>query len=115
MEFEDQMNSHKKFAENGVLRRLYRIITMPTADIEIDGRKPKNSDVNCKVCMNREEEPSATVQKSPKQRLLEIFADPDEEKCSCKGYVPISHKSVHFSTEKYRDMLIQLLLMCREA
>ena len=63
LEFEDELNSLKKFAENGILRRLYRIISMPTADIEIDASKTKNNDVNCKVCMNRKEEATAPLLK----------------------------------------------------
>ena len=35
-EFKDELNSFKKFAENGALRQLYRILIMPTDDMEIE-------------------------------------------------------------------------------
>ena len=38
----------------------------------------------------------------------------DHSDCQCKGYFPIALKSVHFAKEKYRDLLIQISLLCRE-
>ena len=84
------MNCFKKPAENGVLRRLYRILNMPTDDVEIDKNKIKKiADVNCKACMvekpkeeekqkKEEQMPSYSKSKSAKMRFLEIFAEDEE-------------------------------------
>ena len=45
-EFDDELNSVKKLCENSSLRRLFRILSLPTLDI-----KSKNDDVNCNVCI----------------------------------------------------------------
>ena len=55
-EFEDELNSVKKLSENGVLRRLYRVLSMPTDELEIDPSKQLNLEVNCTVCINEREE-----------------------------------------------------------
>ena len=46
LEFEGELNSVRKLAENGVLRRLYRILNMPTTDIS----EVTNPDYNCNKC-----------------------------------------------------------------
>ena len=49
LEFPPEENSEKKMVENSVLRRLYRILEMPTApDKDIDFT---NKDINCKICV----------------------------------------------------------------
>ena len=51
---------------------------------------------------------------STKSRILAIFKDEELPKCSCKGFQPMTHKSVHFQSEKIRDIFIKILQMCQE-
>ena len=51
---------------------------------------------------------------SAKSRILAIFKDEEKIKCSCKGFQPLPQKSVHFQSEKLRDIFIKILLMCKE-
>lgn len=37
-----------------------------------------------------------------------------ECKSKCKGFKPVTLKSVYFTNEKYRDNLIQIALRCKE-
>ena len=52
--YEDEQNKMKKMAENSVIRRLYRILSMPTD--EIPGRNHTISDFNCLVCIKSEKD-----------------------------------------------------------
>ena len=46
-------NSQKKLVENTILRRLFRILNMPTSDLpQID---PENQDINCESCLQKAE------------------------------------------------------------
>ena len=51
-EFDEQLNILHKPAENSFLRRLYRIINMPTADLKINsGKLRAEADFNCRGCI----------------------------------------------------------------
>ena len=64
---------------------------MPTADTEID---KKNPNYNCHLCLKNEQS--------------------KDEQCFCKGFFSLSLKSVHFLSDRYRDLLIKISLQCRE-
>ena len=71
---------------------------MPTD--EIAGRDMLNPDINCEDCLDEKND-----------KGVELMPEYD---CGCKGYFPVSYKSVHFSNEKYRDILISISLLCKE-
>ena len=86
------------------MRRLYRILNMPTKDIhEIDKTNP---DINCLVCQQE-----IHASKEIKQARFCIRGNAKEE-CCCKGFFSLLHKSVSYSSDKYRDILIKISLMC---
>ena len=43
-----------------------------------------------------------------------FFNVESDEICFCKGFAPVSHKSVHFTGKKYRSILIDISLLCQE-
>ena len=95
-EYEDEV-SMKKIVESNVLKRLYRILSTPTADlkgIQQEDRK-KNPDVNCKFCAPPKK--TEVTKNAFFERIRDVFGAKDEEiKCACRGFYTISLKSVHF-------------------
>ena len=49
----------------------------------------------------------------PKNRL-NCFSEKQDLECSCKEFASVRMKSVHFHSNKYRDILIKLSLLCKE-
>ena len=76
---------------------------MPIDDIK--ERSQDDADINCQVCLGLKVE---------ERRLVCSKRANSDEICTCKGFSSISHKSVHYSSEKYRDMLIEISLFCKE-
>ena len=112
-EFEDELNSLKKFVENNVLRRLYRILITPTDDLVQKGKR-SNEKVNCDVCLSTSNQAKEDVQVSCFERFKRALITEDRPECNCKGFYSVSIKSVHFQNEMYRDNLIKISLFCRE-
>ena len=52
-DFEDEINIFSKPSENGFLRRLYRILSLPTEELQIKGNKKLSEDAefNCRACV----------------------------------------------------------------
>ena len=96
-DFEEEINSQKESLESNILRRLYRILKMPTMDIKFDAYK---YGMNCHACEN-------SVIKT-KKKVTELC------KSDCKGFKPVTLKSVSYTSEKIRDELIKISLYCNE-
>ena len=94
--------------ENPIFRSLYRILIMPTDDLPID---KTNLEYNCEICTNSRER--RKIKLSLRDRIMNTVIG-NHTDCQCEGYFPITQKSVHFTKEKYRDILIQISLLCRE-
>ena len=78
-ELDSYINSHnKQVMENKNLRRLYRILNMPTIDLKSDPFRTANpNQAGCEEC-------------------LEANKD-QNELCDCKGYKSVLHKSVYYT------------------
>ena len=95
-----------KYNENSFnTRALYRILNMPTTDIDMTSASTL---YNCHVCVcakSIEKNRSIWCSKCSRKR---------DSNCKCKGFLPITVKSVHFVDSRIRDTLIQLSLLCSE-
>ena len=81
--------------ENKNLRRLYRILNMPTIDLKSDPFRTANpNQAGCEECLEAKKD--------------------QNELCDCKGYKSVLHKSVYYENLSYRDVLIDISLMCKE-
>ena len=109
-EFEDELNYRKRPIENNVLKRLYRILSMPTIDVV---KIRDNPDVLCTVCLPNENNQDE-MEKGCLARFSARFSQELVQKCNCRGFLSVAMKSVYFSSVKYRDMLIKISLQCRE-
>ena len=96
-EFDEELDIYQKPAENSFLKRLYRIISMPTDDIKVNSAQlNQEPDFNCHACVLDKDSQSRKKAISTKSRILAIFRDAETPECSCKGFLPIPQKSVHF-------------------
>ena len=75
--------------------------TAPLPEMEKD-----NPDINCKVCLKEADDQRKT------KKGFKILSDSQTDICSCKDFASICMRSVHFETNKYRDILIRLSLYC---
>ena len=75
--------------ESSTLRRLYRILSMPTAPLP--DMNQLNQDINCSICLERNTEDI----KKPERRYS-CFLEERVDLCSCKEYASICMNSVHF-------------------
>ena len=64
--------------------------------------------------MNKDQNKQEARIAATRSKIFSIFKEVEEAECSCKGFQPIPQKSVHFSSENVRDILIKILVMCKE-
>ena len=71
-EFEDEINIFQKQVQNSFLRRLYRIISLPTEDIQVKSKKYfEDAEVNCRACLSGQT--GKREHKSAKSKILALF------------------------------------------
>ena len=87
--FADEDNESKKSIENCAIRRLYRILRMPTMDL-LKNKK----EACCPTCEN--------------------VKNPEICEGNCRGFKSILLKSVTYTNEKFRDELIKISMYCEE-
>ena len=83
---------------------------MPVIDMVTDKSCP---DYNCQTCIeNNTRSKEETSKKCCGRRLKD--SDEEDESCFCKDFASLCLKSVHYKSNKYRDILLKLALRCRE-
>ena len=70
---------------------------MPTDDLKVNSAQlAQEPDFNCHACVLDKDAQSRKKAISTRSRILAIFRDTSTPECSCKGFLPIPQKSVHF-------------------
>lgn len=100
MEFEDEDDINGEDRECSKIRRLYRILNIPTADLanfkDKHNVKSETANASCgsrftkAICCKKDQE-------------LHVF----ESKAICR-------KSMYFKNSRFRDILMEIALLCRE-
>ena len=96
--------------ENSYLRRLYRILNMPTSDLAFSKDK-----------LNKQSGGEDKKKKKDQARKgLKKFIDWCRKCCADKegyghtGFKSIQKKSLHFSNSRFRENLMEIAMLCRE-
>ena len=117
--FEDTLDEFKNVTEDNFLRRLYRIMIMPTIDnIEVNQKAQFTQQFWCKKCMleldrkNFEDKKQKTIEEEKIQ--IEKDMEYEELECRCRGFYPLVTKSIHYESTKIRDVFIKILMHCDE-
>jgi len=98
--------------EKTIFRRLYRILKMPTQDLDKNFKLTGTNRGNfCTSCSNPDEE----VNRNTLVRCLRLVEKNDGVcKAKCRGFKSITLKSVLYSGTKFRDRLISIASACSE-
>ena len=95
------------------MRLLLTILELPFEG----GIVPRSDDpnYNCDKCIKYFEQKRLLSQEMITTNTNDLKHKLKSFYCDCKNFSSICKKSVHFSSTKYRDILIKLALMCENA
>ena len=102
MEFEDDEDINGEDKESSFVRRLYRILNMPTGDLANFKDKDNITGKKKEKCCRR-----------LKQYCLEKCGRGENEQKELEAK-SIQKKSMYFKNSRFRDILMELALLCQE-
>lgn len=105
-EFEGEDNIYGLDVENSYLKRLYRTLTLPTADWK------DSKDVIAKIFIEENSPLSCWKKVSSYVRELFGMAHGHKDPFRMLGFKSVCHKSLHFENSRQRESLMQLAMMC---
>ena len=109
MEFEEQDDINGKDVEHSYLRRMYRILNMPTGDLSHFKDKYSRE-------KQLEKERRAMMQswwKRVKGHCRKLLGDGPVDDAA-GGFKSIQKKSLHFQNSRFREHLMDMAMLCRE-
>jgi hypothetical protein len=115
-EFPEEEQEDESLLENNLLRRLYRILTLPTPDMVAPKRSAATTELGTEF-FDDEQDPAGSIVKSPSavEGQQSAVAPVVVEEVNVKsGLVSVLFKSMYLKSQRIKDCLLSITNKCQE-